>query len=89
MEKIKKIIKGIGTLNLILALVGVFFLWFNAQMITLYKTQGSLPETYACSVVAATIGECGICGWIKTTKEKITPDIPDKSTALEESEDEL
>lgn len=29
-----------------------------------------MPETYACAVVAATIGECGICGWIRTTKDK-------------------
>ena len=29
-----------------------------------------MPETYACAVVAATIGECGICGWIRTNKDK-------------------
>lgn len=29
-----------------------------------------MPESYACAVVAATIGECGICGWIRTTKDK-------------------
>lgn len=35
-----------------------------------YRSCGSMPETYACAVVAATIGECGICGWIRTTKDK-------------------
>lgn len=30
----------------------------------------AMPESYACAVVAATIGECGICGWIRTTKDK-------------------
>ena len=34
------------------------------------KACGSMPESYACAVVAATIGECGICGWIRTTKDK-------------------
>ena len=29
-----------------------------------------MPESYACAVVAATIGECGICGWIRTNKDK-------------------
>lgn len=29
-----------------------------------------MPETYACAVVAATIGKCGICGWIRTNKDK-------------------
>ena len=29
-----------------------------------------MPETYACAVVAATSGECGICGWIRTNKDK-------------------
>ena len=50
--------------------VGAFFIWFNWQMILLYRQCDSMPETYACAVVAATIGECGICGWIRTNKDK-------------------
>ena len=72
-EKLKKIIstlKKFGTLNLVLMFVCAFFIWFNWQMILLYKDCGSMPESYACAVVAATIGECGICGWIRTTKDK-------------------
>jgi hypothetical protein len=60
----------IGTLNLVLILVGVFFIWFNAQMLSIFRAYGSIPETYACAVVTATIGECGICGWIKTNKDR-------------------
>ena len=30
----------------------------------------AVPESYACAVIAATLGECGICGWIRTTKDK-------------------
>lgn len=72
-KKIKKIvsaIKKVGTLNLVLMFVGTFFIWFNWQMILLYRQCDSMPETYACAVVAATIGECGICGWIRTNKDK-------------------
>lgn len=72
-KKIKKIvsaIKKVGTLNIVLMLVGAFFIWFNWQMILVFRECGSMPETYACAVVAATIGECGICGWIRTNKDK-------------------
>lgn len=60
----------IGTLNIVLIIVGAFFVWFNWQMIVIFRAQGTIPETYACAVVAATIGECGICGWIRTTKDR-------------------
>ena len=63
MKILKKIIKRaalsvnkIGTLNLVLILVGAFFVWFNWQMILLFRECGSMPESYACAVVAATIG---------------------------------
>lgn len=67
---LKEKINKIGTLNLVLILVGTFFLWFNWQMILLFRECGSMPESYACAVIAATIGECGICGWIRTNKDK-------------------
>lgn len=70
MKKIKKLLSKIGTLNIILIVVGIFFLWFNFEMLQIYRECASIPETYACAVVAATIGECGICGWIRTTKDK-------------------
>lgn len=69
-KQLKRTISKIGTLNIVLILVGSFFVWFNWQMIILYQECGSMPETYACAVVAATIGECGICGWIRTNKDK-------------------
>ena len=69
-NKLILFVKKIGTLNFVLLLVGTFFIWFNWQMISVYRSCGSMPETYACAVVAATIGECGICGWIRTTKDK-------------------
>ena len=69
-QKLKNFYRKIGTLNVILFLVGIFFVWFNGQMIQTYRMYGSIPESYACAVVAATIGECGICGWIRTTKDR-------------------
>ena len=70
LKKIVTTVKKVGTLNLVRILVGVFFVWFNWLMILVFRECGSMPETYACAVVAATIGECGICGWIRTNKDK-------------------
>lgn len=67
---LKGLLGRIGTLNIILFVVGVFFVWFNWQMIQLAWSDKGVPETYACAVVAATIGEAGICGWIRTNKDR-------------------
>lgn len=69
-KTIKSFVAKVGTLNLILILVGAFFVWFNYEMLITFREYGNIPETYACAVVAATIGECGICGWIRTTKDR-------------------
>jgi len=70
LRKLKEVISKTGTLNLILILVGAFFLWFNWQMLEIFREYACIPETYACAVIAATIGECGICGWIRTNKDR-------------------
>ena len=70
LRKLKELIGKIGTLNLVLILVGAFFVWFNWQMLITFREYGSIPETYACAVIASTIGECGICGWIRTNKDR-------------------
>ncbi|MCM1045653.1 MAG: hypothetical protein NC417_09095 [Candidatus Gastranaerophilales bacterium] len=70
LRKMKEVIGRIGTLNLVLILVGAFFVWFDWQMLEIFREYESIPETYACAVVAATIGECGICGWIRTNKDR-------------------
>lgn len=68
--KIKGWYNKIGTLNIVLICVGSFFVWFNCRMLEIFETSGAIPETYACAVIAATIGECGICGWIRTSKDR-------------------
>ena len=70
LRKLKGFIGKIGTLNLVLIAVGAFFVWFNWQLLDIFRVSGSITETYACAVVAATIGECGICGWIRTNKDR-------------------
>ena len=69
-RKIKKKMRVPKTLNVALIVTAAFFVWFNFEMLEIYRELGSLPETYACAVVAATIGEAGICGWIRIQKEK-------------------
>ena len=75
---IADLLEKTGTLNVVLIVVGGFFFWFNLQMLDIYRTQGSIPDSYAVAVVAATIGECGICGSITRAKikngQKATPD---------------
>lgn len=68
--RIKRAVKNVGTLNIVLIVVGAFFIWFNAQLLDIYRERGTIPEGYANTVIAATIGECGICGWIRTSKDK-------------------
>ena len=70
LKAIKNWFGKIGTLNVVLIVVGAFFVWFNWQMLCIFREQGMIPETYACAVIAATIGECGICGWIRTNKDR-------------------
>lgn len=69
-EKIKTGFGRIGTLNIVLIFVGAYMVFINWQMLKVFQLYGSAPETAWCSLIAALLGECGICGWIKTTKEK-------------------
>jgi len=62
--------KKIGTMDLILILVGSFLLIFTTVMVVLHVLTGSTPDTLITCVFAALGGECGVMGWIKTTKER-------------------
>ena len=90
LRKLKGFIGKIGTLNLILIAVGAFFVWFNWQLLDIFRVSGSILETYACAVVAATIGECGICGWIRTNKDRKREhqwELEEKQAELKERKD--
>ena len=62
--------KGIKTMDLILVIIGVSLVWFTHRMLTLYETTGGIPDTLCQCVFALLGGECGVMGWIKTTKDR-------------------
>lgn len=66
----KNIFARIGTMNLILIIVGISLAWFTHRMITLYEMTGGIPDTLCQCVFAVLGGECGVMGWIKTNKDK-------------------
>lgn len=68
MRKTKR--KAPGVMNIILIVVGVSLLAFTVTMIQLFKEYGAVPDTLVTCVFAALGGECGIMGWIKTSKER-------------------
>lgn len=68
--RVKGAFGKIGTLNIVLLCVGAYTVYINWQMINVYRTCNGAPEAAWCALIAALIGECGICGWIKTSKEK-------------------
>ena len=51
-KNIKKAIGKVGTLNLVLILMFAFFIWFNWQMLCIFREYAAIPETYACAVIA-------------------------------------
>lgn len=62
--------KSVRTMDIILAVIAVFLLLFIVVMIWLYYQTGAIPDTLCTCVFAACGGECGVMGWIKTTKER-------------------
>ena len=66
----KAMLDRVGTMNLILFLLGAALVWFTVTMIDLFKTCGSVPDTLINCVFLICGGECGVMGWIKTSKEK-------------------
>ncbi len=60
----------IGAMDVILIIVGISLLAFTVSMIITFKQQGAVPDTLVTCVFATLGGECGIMGWIKTSKER-------------------
>ena len=60
--------KHLGVMDFILIIVGVLLIVFTVEMIREFRLYGSIPDTLCTCVFAALGGECGIMGWIKTTK---------------------
>lgn len=66
----KKRIKKLKTLDIVLLCVFGYMIYLNWQMLEVFREFGNAPETAWCALIAALIGECGICGWIRTTKDR-------------------
>jgi len=62
--------KPMGVMDIVLIIVGVLLVVFTATMIYLYTQFQSIPNTLCTCVFSCLGGECGIMGWIKTSKEK-------------------
>ena len=62
--------KVMRTTDKILILIGIFLLVFIIRMINMFETHGAVPDTLITCVFAATTGELGIMGWIRTTKDR-------------------
>ena len=62
--------KRIGVMDLILVIVALMAVSFIVTMIALFINYGSIPDTLCTCFFVAIGGECGVMGWIKTTKER-------------------
>lgn len=60
----------IGVMDVILIIVGISLLAFTIAMICIFREYGAVPDTLVTCVFATLGGECGIMGWIKTTKDR-------------------
>lgn len=61
---------SLSTMDYILIFVFISLVVFTIVMIDCFKKQYAIPDTLVTCVYATLGGECGIMGWIKTTKEK-------------------
>lgn len=62
--------KKLGTMDKVLVVIGVFLLVFVSVMLWLFYMTGGIPDTLCTCVFAVCGGECGVMGWIKTTKDR-------------------
>lgn len=61
----------LGTMDLILLLLGIFLTLFTAAMTVIHCITGSTPDTLITCVFGICGVEGGVMGWIKTSKNKL------------------
>lgn len=61
---------GMGAMDRILIVLGVFLLCFIVAMVVIFIKKDSIPDTLVQCVFGACGLEGGVMGWIKTTKER-------------------
>ena len=76
MEK-TEIKKKIRTLDIILAFMFACIVVFTVTMIIVFMRMGSVPDTLIVAVFAFFGLEAGMCGWIKTTKDRLNKKLED------------
>ena len=62
--------KDVRTMDVILVVIAVFLLLFIITLLILYYITGAIPDTLCTCVFTICGGECGVMGWIKTTKDR-------------------
>ena len=68
-DRVKAFFSNLGTLNLILIILGISILAFVLKMVHLFEMYGAVPDTLVTCFFAVVGGECGVMGWIRTNKE--------------------
>lgn len=63
--------KKLGTMDLILLVIGIFLALFTTTMIVIHCITGSTPDTLITCVFGICGVEGGVMGWIKTSKNKM------------------
>lgn len=58
------------TMDIILVVIAVVLFGFVVAMTLIYIYTGGIPDTLCTCVFATCGGECGVMGWIKTTKDR-------------------
>lgn len=58
------------TLDIVLIIIAVLTITFTISMIMIFCQLGMVPDTLITCWFTCIVGECGVCGWIKTTKER-------------------
>lgn len=60
----------INKIDIFLASILLLLIAFTIAMIVIFTRQYSVPDSLIVAVFGAAGGECGILGWIKSSKEK-------------------
>lgn len=61
----------LGTMDLILLIIGIFLTVFTTAMIVIHCVTGSTPDMLITCVFGICGIEGGVMGWIKTSKNKL------------------
>lgn len=67
----RQIKKKLKTMDLILAVLLTVMILFIITMVLVFLRMGAVPDTLIVSVFAFFGLECGVMGWIKTTKTRL------------------